>query len=434
MNMKKVFVSTMSNTPKAVKRMFGLAFCVAAVALCACNNQPDTPGSGTIADRMPKSAKRGVAFNFSVADDLPLLSDAISWDYNWGNDQNSLAATWMDEEGIEFCPMCWNSNYNADRIRAYVAAHPSTKYLLAFNEPNLKDQANMTPAKAAEFWSPVVALAKERNLKLVSPAMNYGTVAGYSDPIKWLDEFFAQPNVSIEDIDAISIHCYMASPQAVKNYIAMFEKYGKPIWLTEFCAWEEYAIHSAEDQMTYMCSMLNHLEQNTSVERYAWFIPRYKSGFPYMPLLTYSDPYTLTDAGKVYCGFSTFDKSVWLRTDKTVDATQYIAVSSDDIQVRPSTDGEGLMLSTMKENQYADYQIYLAAQSSSISIRYAAYGEADVAIWDDGDPIAVTTLPATTSMSKWATLDIPLSLEKGKHTLRIEVQSGVANIYWYKIN
>lgn len=406
----------------------------AAILLCACETPSVQPSDKDVSYTMHKSPKRGVAFNFSEADDLPLLTDAISWDYNWGNDQNSLAATWMDDEGVEFCPMCWSGNYNADRIRAYVVAHPSTKYLLAFNEPNLTDQANMTPAKAAQFWPQLVALAKELNLKLVSPAMNYGTLAGYSDPIKWLDEFFAQPGVSLDDIDAISIHCYMASPQAVKNYIAMFEKYNKPIWLTEFCAWEDYAIHSEEDQIKYMCSMLNHLEQNTNVARYAWFIPRYKSGFPYMPLLTYSAPYALTDAGKVYCGFSTFDKSVWLRTDKVINASQYVAVSSEDIQVRPSTDGDGLMLSAIMENQYVDYQLSLAAPSTSVTIRYAAYGKTNIALWDGDEPVAIRTLDATGNMSTWATCEFPLILEKGKHTLRLEVQSGVANIYWIKIN
>ena len=406
---------------------------IIALILTACEQQPIT-SKGTVADQLPKSPKRGVAFNFSVADDLPLLSDAISWDYNWGNDQNSLAATWMDDEGIEYCPMCWSGNYNADRIRAYVAAHPSTKYLLAFNEPNLKDQANMTPAKAAELWLPVVALAKELNLKLVSPAMNYGTLSGYSDPIKWLDEFFAQPQVSLDDIDAISIHCYMASPKAVKNYIAMFEKYNKPIWLTEFCAWEDYAIHSAGDQISYMCSMLNHLEQNPNVERYAWFIPRYKSGFPYMPLLTYSEPYELTDAGKVYCQFSSFDRSVWLRANRKINAAQYISVSDEDIQVRPSTDGEGLMLSTLSDNQLVDYQVYLPERVSSVSIRYAAYGDTDIAVWTDGEPTSLSTLDATGSMSGWATADIPLTLNAGDHTLSIEILSGVANIYWFKLN
>ena len=399
--------------------------------LVACS--PTEPTVQKTGAHMARSAKRGVAFNFNYVSDLPLLSPYITWDYNWGNNTNENAALWFDANEIDYCPMCWNGNYSADKIRAYVAAHPNTKYLLGFNEPNLTDQANMTPAQAAALWQQVVELAKELNLKLISPAMNYGTLAGYSDPIKWLDEFFAQPGVSLDDIDAISIHCYMASPQAVKNYIAMFEKYNKPIWLTEFCAWEDYAIHSEEDQIKYMCSMLNHLEQNTNVARYAWFIPRYKSGFPYMPLLTYSAPYALTDAGKVYCGFSTFDKSVWLRTDKAINASQYVAVSSEDIQVRPSTDGDGLMLSAIMENQYVDYQIYLAETSSTISIRYAAYGKTEIALWDDDNPIALATLTATGSMSNWATCEVPLTLDKGKHTLRLEVQSGVANIYRFQI-
>ena len=176
-----------------------------------------------VVDAMPKSAKRGVAFSFTQVTDLPLMSPYISWDYNWGNTPSNDAAMWFDANEMDFCPMCWNGNYSTDKIRAFVAAHPNTKYLLAFNEPNLTDQANMTPSKAAELWPPVVALAKELKLKLVSPAMNYGTLAGYSDPIKWLDEFFAQPNVDINDIYAISIHCYMSSASAVQGYVEKFE-------------------------------------------------------------------------------------------------------------------------------------------------------------------------------------------------------------------
>ena len=222
---------------------------------------------------MQKSAKRGVSFNFTNIQDLPLLSPAISWSYNWANDQNSTSALWFDTNAMDFCPMCWNGSYSADKIRQYVQQHPNTKYLLGFNEPNLTDQCNMTPAQAAGPWQEVVALAKELNLKLISPAMNYGTLAGYHDPIKWFDEFFALPNVSLDDIHAIAIHCYMASPSAVKDYIKKFEKYGKPIWMTEFCAWDPVP-SNVEKQMDYMCSILNHMEQNPHVERYAWFMPR----------------------------------------------------------------------------------------------------------------------------------------------------------------
>ena len=251
---------------------------------------------GTVVDYMPKSSKRGVSFSFTNVMDLPLLSPYITWDYNWGNTPTNDAALWFDTNGMDFCPMCWNGNYSADRIRSFVAAHPNTKYLLAFNEPNLTDQANMTPSQAAALWPPVVALAKELNLKLISPAMNYGTLAGYSNPIKWLDEFFAQPGVSIDDVHAISIHCYMSSPSAVQDYVRMFRKYNKPVWLTEFCAWDPVP-GNVEVQKDYMCSVLNFLESEALVERYAWFIPRSSASLdkaPYMQLLTHTNPPTLT--------------------------------------------------------------------------------------------------------------------------------------------
>lgn len=399
-------------------------------AMVGCNpTEPSAPETGT---HMARSAKRGVAFNFSLADDLPLLTDAISWDYNWGNDQNALAATWMDDEQVEYCPMCWNNSYNADRIRAYVQAHPSTKYLLGYNEPNLKDQANMTPAQAAARWGEVVALAKELHLKLVSPAMNYGTLSGYSDPIKWLDEFFAQPGVSLDDIDAISIHCYMASPQALKDYVARFYKYNKPIWMTEFCAWEEYAIHSEEDQINYMCQVLNYMEQDSHIARYAWFIPRAKAGYPYMQLLTSSQPYELTRAGQVYCGFSSFDKSIWLRASARIAASNYVALSDDKVQVRPSTDGEGLMLSVFSTGQAAEYQIFVENSASQLLVRYAG-GAGNMNIWLDDDPIAVASLTATGSMTTWQTKSISVDIPAGKHRLRLEMESGVVNVAWFQV-
>ena len=407
---------------------------------CTPSNPPD---EGRVASTMAKSAKRGVAFNFVVADDLPLLSSAISWDYNWGNDQNPTAASWMDMEGIDFCPMCWNGNYSADKIRAFVAAHPNTKYLLAFNEPNLTDQANMTPSKAAELWPPVVALAKELNLKLVSPAMNYGTLAGYSDPIKWLDEFFAQPNVSLEDIDAIAIHCYMSSPSAVQGFIEKFEKYNKPIWMTEFCAWDPVP-GSVTTQMDYMCAVLNYLEANPKVERYAWFIPRSGNKVdspPYMQLLTHDYPADLTDLGKMYCWFSPMDKSVWLRANRPILASEYVAVANNAMPLRPSTDtevlqqvgGKGLMITNFAAGQEIDYQLYLPAGSKEITLRYCGYSNSICEVLVDGVSQNYIDMPRNGSSTEWIVAKAPLSISEGKHTVTLKLFSGSCYLSAFEI-
>ena len=416
------------------------------VLLFAACQPPETPSpvdETNVVDVMPKSAKRGVAFSFTQVTDLPLMSPYISWDYNWGNTPSNDAAMWFDANEMDFCPMCWNGNYNADAIRAFVAAHPNTKYLLAFNEPNLTDQANMTPSKAAELWPPVVDLAKELNLKLVSPAMNYGTLAGYSDPIKWLDEFFAQPNVDINDIYAISIHCYMSSASAVQGYVEKFEKFNKPIWMTEFCAWDPVP-GSVTTQMDYMCAVLNYLEANPKVERYAWFIPRSGNRVdspPYMQLLTHDYPADLTDLGKMYCWFSPMDKSVWLRANRPILASEYVAVANNAMPLRPSTDtevlqqvgGKGLMITNFVAGQEIDYQLYLPAGSKEITLRYCGYSNSICEVLVDGVSQNYIDMPRNGSSTEWIVAKAPLSISEGKHTVTLKLFSGSCYLSAFEI-
>ena len=378
---------------------------------------------------MQKSAKRGVSFNFTNIQDLPLLSPAISWSYNWANDQNSTSALWFDTNAMDFCPMCWNGSYSADKIRQYVQQHPNTKYLLGFNEPNLTDQCNMTPAQAAGPWQEVVALAKELNLKLISPAMNYGTLAGYHDPIKWFDEFFALPNVSLDDIHAIAIHCYMASPSAVKDYIKKFEKYGKPIWMTEFCAWDPVP-SNVEKQMDYMCSVLNHMEQNPHVERYAWFMPRTSGKVdspPYMQLLTHGSPVELTPLGQIFTQFSSFDKNAYLALDKGVGAHQYIALKDESISLRV-TDNNQLYIQSFMQGQWIDYHVHVQSKQP-LQIQYASIVNSQVCISIDGVAQAIVDLPKTSDLQTITTLTTTVIPPFGNHTLRLEALKGTFNCY-----
>ena len=395
------------------------------VALTACNSVQVDEITRT---EMCKSAKRGVAFNFNNVEDLPLLSLSCSWAYNWGNTQNSTAALWFDSNEMDFCPMAWNNSFNANQIREYVQSHPNTKYLLGFNEPNLKDQCNMTPTQAAQYWPQVVALAKELDLKLVSPAMNYGTLSGYSDPIKWLDEFFAIDGISLDDIDAIAVHCYMSTPIAVQNYIEMFKKYGKPIWLTEFCAWDPVP-SSVENQMSYMCAVLNYLEQESSVERYAWFIPRTSSAVdkaPYMQLLTHTSPVELTDLGILYTQFSTFDKHAYLPLTKGVGAHQYIGVSDNSIALQVTEDKEPY-IKGMQAGMSVDYQVNVTSDEP-LQLVYATIASSEVCVYVDGVAQTILELPLTTDMTTWNTLNTNMKCGMGKHTIRIELIKGVINL------
>lgn len=380
---------------------------------------------------MRKSPKRGVSFNFSNVEDLPLLSPSVSWAYNWGNTQNDNAALWFDSNGMDYCPMVWNNRYNPDAIRNYVALHPDTKYLLAYNEPNLTDQANMTPAQAAEQWGNVVALARELNLKLVSPAMNYGTLSGYSDPIKWLDEFFAQPNVSADDIYAISVHCYMASPSALQGYIERFRKYNKPVWLTEFCAWDGMG-DNPNNQVNYMVAALNYLEQSDLVERYAWFIPRAGgsvNSYPYQQLLSHTSPVELTPLGQIYTQFSSFDKKAYLPLAQGVYPHQYVGLSTDNIPMQV-TDDNKLYISGLQAGMWLDYQV-VTAENKPLQIAYSSLGNCRMCVYVDGVAQTFIDLPKTADMSAVTTLNTGFVPAKGYHTLRLELLNG--SMFYYSI-
>lgn len=414
-----------------------------AILFTACTpsgeNTPENPKDETnVVSVMPKSAKRGVSFGFTNILDLPLLSPYISWDYNWGNTPVDDAALWFDANEMDFCPMCWNGNYSVDRIRAFVAAHPKTKYLLAFNEPNLTDQANMTPSKAAELWPPVVALAKELNLKLISPAMNYGTLAGYSDPIKWLDEFFSKPGVSLDDVDGIAIHCYMSSSASVQGYVEMFEKYHKPIWLTEFCAWDP-APGSYNTQMDYMCAVLNYLESHSTVFRYAWFMPRMSGkveSVPYNQLLDHNYPPALTDLGRLFCYLSPMDSTVWLRADRPIYAAEYMRVRMYNMAMRPTNDAEmvtaigrdGLMITNFAEGQQLSYQLYLPADTKEVTLRYCGYANSICELLIDGQSANFINMPRNGSLTEWTTATIAQPIKAGKHTITLSLFSGSCSL------
>ena len=385
---------------------------------------------------MPRSTKRGVSFSITNITDAFLLSECISWYYNWGNTPNGDTQTqqFLETSDIDYCPMCWSGSYSADRIRAYVKAHPNTKYLLGFNEPNLTDQANMTPQRAGELWPAVVRLAKELNLKLGAPAMNYGTLSGYSNPIKWLDEFLSIDSVSINDIDFIPIHCYMMNPSAVKGYVEMFAKYGKPIWMTEFCAWEN--VSGVEQQKSYMSDVLNYFEQNPLVERYAWFMPRMNKGLnekPYNQLLTKVNPIEWTELGEIFNGLSSQNKNVCLDAANRIPAWWYT-----DYNVAPTvtngTDADSkLMLYNLSQDRWVEYQIDVNTLYSGIDIRYASPIDTEVAIYVDGDPIKMCTLPKTGSFSTWQTTRIDELPIQGKHYVRLHVISGTINMSWFKL-
>ena len=340
------------------------------------------------ADMEAKSDKRGVSENqFSMGSMLEALEPGVTWYYNWGNTPGKgFENQVIDFEGIEFVPMCWNANYNADAIREYCKSHPQTKYLLGFNEPNFTAQANMTPQKAAEEWPKVKALADELGLKLVAPALNYSPNPPYTDPLKWMDEFVAI--VGIDAFDFTAVHNY-GGLGVMKTLAGNFhERYGKPVWVTEFCYWpnegDNNSYVSPETQINSMVETLQWLETTPWIFRYAWFKAlgnTDSSKGPNYGLLVHegtgTDPWTLSQQGKVYVGLGSFDQDVWHPLSQMIPAVDF--VESEMVGVGATADencGSTIEINRFNAGSSATWQFDIKeAGDYYITMKVAGFGE-----------------------------------------------------------
>jgi hypothetical protein len=105
--------------------------------------------------------------------------------------------------------------------------------LLGYNEPDLASQANMTPQQALDLWPKLQATG----LVLGSPAV----AAHAADAGGWLDQFMQGAHSRGYRVDFIAVHWYGSdfrtaeSVSQLQSYLqAVHDRYGLPIWLTEF--------------------------------------------------------------------------------------------------------------------------------------------------------------------------------------------------------
>jgi hypothetical protein len=251
-----------------------LAACGSSSPTSSANNSSGSSGSTTT-----KSAKRGIAYDLSASADLAVLSPGVSWWYNWTSSPNaSVPSDYASKYGMEYDPMLWNFNFNAADVEAYLQANPSIKYLLVLNEPNITGQANVTPQQAAQLWPQYEAVAAQTGVKIVGPAMTWGNMTNYNDPVVWLDSFYVAYETANggrqPQIDYLAFHWY---DYGLSAQLDSLDKYNKQIWVTEFANWhsgDAAAITTLAEQEAQMDSMVTLLEGRSDVFRYAWFTGR----------------------------------------------------------------------------------------------------------------------------------------------------------------
>jgi hypothetical protein len=222
-----------------------------------------------------------------------------SWYYNWRSSPNSGTVP-SGTPAPEYVPMISRSGdvTDANITRLKTAKDNGTyKYLLGFNEPDQAGQANMTVAQVIAAWPRLM----ETGLILGSPAPSWtGT---------WIDNFMTQAAANNLRVDFVCLHFYRA-PSAtgvvneLKNFItAAYNKYQKPIWLTEFgapdCAklgWCGSTAPALTQPVTdaYVNQVIAMLEDLSCVQRYAWFVDKSQTGFEFSAVFNSAGALTQT--------------------------------------------------------------------------------------------------------------------------------------------
>jgi hypothetical protein len=379
-----------------------------------------------------RSQKRGVAYGNNSAKDLQSLSKGVSWWYNWYHQPESSVVNVYDDYGFDYVPMAWTSNFNKTAMRDFLQTHTDVKYILGWNEPNFLEQANLKPSEAAAHWSDIEALADEFDLKIVSPAVNYcgGCVTEnevtYTDPVKYLDDFFA----ACENcrVDYIAIHCYMSDVGALQWYVGLFKKYGKPIWLTEFASWE--GSPTLQNQKDYLMKAVDYLESDPDVFRYAWFTGRFDNVSPFIGLLA-PTPGELTDLGNIFVNMPVHDPEAYHAIPDKIEAEGYGTQSGITLKLTDDISGFA-HIAEISKNDWFEYAIDVPeAGVYYFSARIASTNEGSLKL-SVGDT-EIETLDFSNTDLKWSTFTTPVTLEAGEQHIRLQsTDSYTFNVNWIR--
>lgn len=189
------------------------------------------------------------------------------WYYTWASNTQGITAP----PGVEFVPMIWGPGSVTDAELNQAKALGTT--LLGFNEPDMAGQANMTVDRALDLWPRL----QSTGMRLGAPAVAFGgDQAG-----GWLDRFMSGAAARGHRVDFIPLHWYgsdfsSAATGHLRGYLqAVYDRYRKPIWLTEYALIDFTGpvprYPNQNEQSDFIRNSTAMLASLPFVERYAWF-------------------------------------------------------------------------------------------------------------------------------------------------------------------
>lgn len=222
---------------------------------------------GTAPAAGAQTAKKGVSALNTGGVTAALADVRAGWYYTWASNTQGIAAP----PGVEFVPMIWGPGSVTDAELNQAKALGTT--LLGFNEPDMAGQATMSVEQALDLWPRLQATG----MRLGAPAVAFGG----DQPGGWLDRFMSGAAARGHRVDFIPLHWYgsdfsSAATGHLRGYLqAVYDRYHKPIWLTEYALIDFTGpaprYPSQAQQTDFVRNSTAMLSGLPFVERYAWF-------------------------------------------------------------------------------------------------------------------------------------------------------------------
>jgi len=185
----------------------------------------------------------------------------VAWFYNWNiNEQSSL--------DLEYVPIA-QKRYWPDLHQDWRAR--GATHLLGYNEPDHKDQSNLTVDEAVAGWPALLGTG----LRVGSPAVSDGGLG-------WLYQFLDRAKAEHLRVDFVAVHYYrgVPNPNDGRGAATQFYNYLKgihdrtklPIWVTEWnngANWTTTPKPDYEQEKVAIEKMIEMLDNTPFVERYA---------------------------------------------------------------------------------------------------------------------------------------------------------------------
>lgn len=272
------------------------ALATAAVPGMIAGQNPASASTGLVLPTVAAPVKALKGFGHSGQDAMALQqikSLKLSWYYTWGS-------RYYVTTSPAFVPMVKSAKTLLEQdALGHVSrqlAETKSKHLLGFNEPDVKLQANMTVEEAIRLWP-----------KLEQTGLRLGSPATAKPSSLWLQSFMDLAKKNGLRVDFMTMHCY-GWPNATDflNKVRMLhEKYGKPVWVTEYAVADWSATTASANRYTrkqtedFMRETVAGMRAMPYVERFAW--KTRPSGDPVMwPSALFYANGDLSSTGRLY--------------------------------------------------------------------------------------------------------------------------------------